>query len=98
MVTTTEQRTFTSAEVCQMAGLSYRQLDYWYRRNLLRPVRSRPGTGHAHVWTEVEAVKACEFARMLNAGLTWSKATELLTSGNTATLTVAPLPEVLPEP
>jgi hypothetical protein len=104
MTTTAPPRTFTSHEVCDLAGLSYRRLDYAIRRDVLNPARTHDpepgwyahGAGNARVWSEAEAIKAVELGRMLRLGIGWSKAAELLAEGRTAALIKIPLPETLP--
>jgi hypothetical protein len=103
-LTATAAKTFTSSEVCTLARMTYRQLDYAVRHGALHPSRARDpepgwpdgGSGNYRTWTEPEAVKAVELARMLAEGIGWPKAAELLADGRTATLQVRPLPETLP--
>jgi DNA-binding transcriptional MerR regulator len=103
-MTTQVARTFTSAEVCKLAHLTYRQLDYAVRHDVLSPGRDHDpapgwpdhGSGNYRRWTEADAIKAVELSRMLRAGISWARAAELLAAGYTATLQVTPLPEGLP--
>lgn len=46
----------TTDEVCQLAGCSYRQLDYWARAGTVRPAVSARGPGTTRRWTVPEAV------------------------------------------
>lgn len=51
----------TSAEVCRLTGISYRQLDYWVRTGAIQsPGNSGLGSGHARRWThdDVRRLKA----------------------------------------
>lgn len=43
----------TSAEACNAAGISYRQLDYWTRSGYVTPVggNATPGSGARRRWT-----------------------------------------------
>jgi len=44
---------YTSAEACNAAGITYRQLDYWTRSGYVTPVggRATPGSGARRRWT-----------------------------------------------
>lgn len=42
---------FNSYDVCRMAGITYRQLDYWVRTNLLAPSVPSAGSGTGRRWT-----------------------------------------------
>lgn len=72
------------------AGLTYRQLDYWFRTGLLRasPPRDQlglpcngdpntPGNGHRRTWTADERRVALITARLKRAGLTLPVAVEV---------------------
>jgi len=50
-------------------GISYRQLDYWTRIGLLRPIDPTPGSGVARTWPDAEVVVAHMIRRLLDAGL-----------------------------
>lgn len=44
--------TYTSAEACNAAGISYRQLDYWTRSGYITPQgAAMPGSGARRRWT-----------------------------------------------
>src|SRR5829696_1999284 len=102
MVTATEPRTFTSLVVCKLANVTYRQLDVWVHRSWLNPQLRYPeycsATGNPRIWSEAEAIKACELGRMVRAGILPSVAGEYVLADLTATLTVIPLPETLRDP
>ena len=101
MVTTTEPRTFTTLEVCQLAGVSFRQLDHWARMRYLQPGRVNPPhlvaetSGNWRVWSALEAAKAVALAGMLRAGITHAKAVELIKAGQCATIVPAELREAI---
>jgi imidazolonepropionase-like amidohydrolase len=40
--------TLTSMQLCQAAGITYRQLDYWARAGLLNPTVETDGRGQGH--------------------------------------------------
>jgi DNA-binding transcriptional MerR regulator len=84
---------YTSEQVCQLANISYRQLDYWVRLRHLHPRNARYGSGHGRVWTHEEAVKAVAIARMLDDGIVLWKAAELVARGHYAMLAEQLLPE-----
>lgn len=47
-----QDETYTSMEVTQMLGVSYRQLDYWVRRGLITGIDVESvGSGHYRRWT-----------------------------------------------
>lgn len=51
-------RTFRGPEVCQLVGISYRQLDYWVRAGWVVPsVQGSPGRGHHRLWSERDLVE-----------------------------------------
>jgi DNA-binding transcriptional MerR regulator len=93
MTATDASLRYTSEQVCELAGISYRQLDYWVRLRHLRPHNARYGSGHGRVWTHEEALKAVAIAQMLGSGLALWKAAELVTAGRYAALVELPLPE-----
>lgn len=49
----------TSREVCEQTGVTYRQLDYWCRRGLVRPTVEASGQGSRRGWAraDVERVR-----------------------------------------
>jgi hypothetical protein len=97
MTTIAPPRTFTSREVCDLAAISYRQLDYAVDQGWFAPATTdgKMGSGHHRVWSEAEAVKVVEVARMVRAGISIGQAVELVWEGKTAALLVIPLPERL---
>lgn len=93
-------RTFTSAEVCQLAGITYKQIHHWTVRGFLDPDQAHDldgnsGSGYSRAWTEHEAIRAREMAAMVRAGISHAKAAELVRAGKTAALLIVPLPETL---
>lgn len=42
---------YRSSEVCALAGITYRQLDYWRRSGLIDGTPSTVGSGFAILWT-----------------------------------------------
>lgn len=50
----TKPRLYSSAEVCRIVGISYRQLDYWIRVGTIQVDGKLPGSGYQRQWTEDE--------------------------------------------
>lgn len=48
----------TTPEVCQVAGATYRMVDYWCRVGVLDPVRNGAGSGCPRAWTVADANEA----------------------------------------
>jgi predicted RNase H-like HicB family nuclease len=48
---------YSSAEASHLAGVSYRQLDYWARTGFVRPGRDARGRGSARRWGPLEVVQ-----------------------------------------
>lgn len=96
MTTKTEPRMLTSDQVCDLAGISYRQLDYWSRyAGYISATPPAPGSGHPRRWTAMEAAKVIALAGMLRAGISHAKAVELISEGRTAKLVSRPLREAI---
>lgn len=70
--------TFTAAEACPLAGVTYRQLDFWTRADLLHPVdgEASPGSGHPRRYGETEVKVARMVRRLLEVGFTLRAAFE----------------------
>lgn len=61
----------TSWELTSEAGLSYRQLDYWTRTNLLEPLTAAlPGSGHFRVYGLDQVRRATVVRQLVDSG--WS--------------------------
>jgi DNA-binding transcriptional MerR regulator len=86
----------TSDQVCDLAGISFRQLNYWASQGYLSPApRANPGSGHRRRWTPLQAYKAVALAGMLRDGITHDKAVELIRAGRAARLVSRPLREAI---
>ena len=60
----------TSHELTAQAGISFRQLDYWCRTNLLTPLdHANPGSGHLRRFHHTQAHRAHLIRTLLDAGL-----------------------------
>lgn len=74
-------------EFLQRTGITYRQLDYWTRCELLRATDCTPGSGYRRGWPASEIPVAALMSRFEKAGLNVRvaepAARELLTTGHT---------------
>lgn len=60
----------TSEQVCDIARVTYRQLDYWTRNEWVRPVRERfPGSGNPRYYSEEETQRVVLMGQLVAAGL-----------------------------
>jgi hypothetical protein len=77
-------------------GPSYRQLNVWVTRGLLKPGNAGMGTGYPLQWTTAEAAVAVAMGRLVRAGLTVKAAARVargdceLARGITVTVTRTP--------
>ena len=63
-------RYFTSYEVMEMAGCSYRQLDYWVRTGLITSIHlTDVGSGHLREWDRESVMEAVIISRLSRAGV-----------------------------
>jgi DNA-binding transcriptional MerR regulator len=63
---------FSAAEVCNLAGITYRQMDYWLRNGYI--VRDRdeavsPGSGMPRHFSQSEAEQFAVIAKLVRCGL-----------------------------
>jgi len=66
---------FRGPQVCKIAGITYRQLDYWARTDLLRPSISEArgsGTQRRYSYTDLLELKVIK--RLLDAGVSLQSA------------------------
>lgn len=47
-----EHIAYSSRQICRLAGVSYRQLDYWCRTGLIPGMEGSPGSGSRRIWDE----------------------------------------------
>lgn len=66
----TERRWFSSVNICSLAGISYRQLDYWTRTGYLRPISGgvTPGSGTTRWFAAVELDITVTAFSLINVG------------------------------
>jgi len=63
-------RYFTSYEVMEMAGCSYRQLDYWVRTGLITALHLNDvGSGNLREWDRESVIEAVVISRLSRAGV-----------------------------
>ncbi len=61
---------FRGAQVCDLVGITYRQLDYWARTNLLRPsITDATGSGSQRRYSYRDVLELKVIKRLLDAGL-----------------------------
>jgi DNA-binding transcriptional MerR regulator len=87
MVTATRPATFTSAEVCQQTGITYKQLDAWSHWGYLHPSfvtrESEPkpwhggGSGYDRRFDQAEVEVARMMARLVNLGVSAQQAAKV---------------------
>ena len=60
---------YSSQEACRLAGISYRQLDHWVRRGIIRPTQSGRGSGSARRWSAPEVAHLRVVGELRKAGI-----------------------------
>lgn len=72
--------TYSAPKVCDLVGVTYRQLDYWCCTGLLRPGASsaRPGSGNDRRFTETDLVVVAGVKRLLDAGVSLQRVRSVL--------------------
>ncbi len=61
---------FRGAQVCALVGITYRQLDYWARTDLLRPsITDASGSGSQRRYSYGDLLELKVIKRLLDAGL-----------------------------
>ncbi len=65
---------FRAPQVCKIVGITYRQLDYWARTDLLMPsLQSANGSGSQRVYSFQDIVQLRVVKRLLDAGMSLKK-------------------------
>ena len=76
-------------EVCRIIGISYRQLDYWARTELVRPsIQDAQGSGTQRLYSFQDLVELRVIKKLLDAGVSLQrvrKAVEYLQNSKTST-------------
>ncbi len=61
---------YRGPQVCAIVGITYRQLDYWARTNLLRPsIADAKGSGSQRRYSYADLVELKVIKRLLDAGV-----------------------------
>jgi len=70
---------FRGPQVCDLVGITYRQLDYWARTNLLRPsVAEARGSGSQRLYSYRDLLEFKVIKRLLDAGVSLQSARRAL--------------------
>lgn len=65
---------YRAPQVCNLVGITYRQLDYWARTDLLKPsVQSAQGSGSQRRYSFTDVVQLKVIKRLLDAGMSLKK-------------------------
>ena len=65
---------YRAPQVCKLVGITYRQLDYWARTNLIRPsLQEAHGSGSQRLYTFQDVVQLKVIKRLLDAGMSLKK-------------------------
>ena len=83
---------FRVPEVCRIIGISYRQLDYWARTELVRPsIQDAQGSGTQRLYSFQDLVELRVIKKLLDAGVSLQrvrKAVEYLQKSKTPAMGV----------
>lgn len=61
---------YRAPQVCKLVGITYRQLDYWARTDLLRPsTQEANGSGSQRLYSFTDLVQLKVIKRLLDAGM-----------------------------
>lgn len=61
---------YRGPQVCQLTGLTYRQLNYWDTTDLLKPsISAARGSGSQRRYSEADVAKARVIKKLLDAGV-----------------------------
>jgi DNA-binding transcriptional MerR regulator len=65
---------YRAPQVCNLVGISYRQLDYWARTGLITPsVQQASGSGSQRLYSFPDVVQLKVVKRLLDAGMSLKK-------------------------
>jgi DNA-binding transcriptional MerR regulator len=65
---------YRAPQVCNLVGITYRQLDYWARTNLITPsVQTANGSGSQRLYSFSDIVQLKVVKRLLDAGMSLKK-------------------------
>jgi DNA-binding transcriptional MerR regulator len=75
MATATEEQGFRGPQVCSIVGITYRQLDYWARTDLVRPsVADAKGSGSQRRYSYRDLLELKVIKNLLDAGVSLQSA------------------------
>ena len=78
---TSPEAGYRGPQVCKIVGISYRQLDYWARTDLVRPsVMDANGSGTQRLYSWRDLVELRVIKQMLDAGLALQSARKAVES------------------
>ena len=61
---------YRAPQVCRLVGITYRQLDYWARTDLLRPsAQEASGSGSQRLYSFTDLIQLKVIKRLLDAGM-----------------------------
>lgn len=61
---------YRAPQVCRLVGITYRQLDYWARTDLLRPsAKEASGSGSQRLYSFTDLIQLKVIKRLLDAGM-----------------------------
>ncbi|MGH9281950.1 MAG: MerR family transcriptional regulator [Acidimicrobiales bacterium] len=70
---------FRGPQVCKIVGITYRQLDYWARTDLLRPsISEARGSGTQRLYSYTDLLELKVIKRLLDAGVSLQSARRAL--------------------
>jgi DNA-binding transcriptional MerR regulator len=69
---------YSTDQVCALAGITYRTLDYWIRRGIVTPSVAADGSGSARRFTRAEVDEVCLAATLRALGLELDRVGDLL--------------------
>lgn len=65
---------YRAPQVCRLVGITYRQLDYWARTDLIRPsLQEASGSGSQRLYSFPDLVQLKVIKRLLDAGMSLKK-------------------------
>ncbi len=71
---------YRAPKVCKLVGITYRQLDYWARTDLLTPsVRGAHGSGSQRLYSFTDIVQLKVIKSLLDAGMSLKKIRQAIT-------------------
>ncbi len=86
---------FRAPQVCTIVGITYRQLDYWARTDLLVPsVQTASGSGSQRLYSFQDIVQLRVVKRLLDAGMSLKKIRQAMDLLKTQLQSDSPLTDV----